>query len=158
MDQEYPKTRFFWKTEKTQKCLEICQNQRYALWPEFSNPSGSVVSTMFCKVKSALKKNFFLHGDFRPLPNQNVQIWDYFFALLFPKDSESLKILDIRLWEVGAKRRLNGTSKVNTRTNGQTDRRTFRLIESIGPEGQCFEKIKTTNYSIKETSKHRSPT
>ena len=29
---------------KTQKRLEICQNQRYALWPEVSNPSGSVVS------------------------------------------------------------------------------------------------------------------
>ena len=53
------------------------------------------------------------------------------------------KILDIRLQEVGAKRRLNGTSKVSTHTDGetdrQTDRRTFRLIESIGPEGRCFE-------------------
>ena len=37
---------------------------------------------------------------------------DHFFQLLFPKDSESLKILDIRLWEVGAKRPLKGTSKV----------------------------------------------
>ena len=50
MDQEYPKTQFFWKTEKiiqnakTQKRLESCQNLRYALWPEISNPSGSVVS------------------------------------------------------------------------------------------------------------------
>ena len=37
---------------------------------------------------------------------------NHFFPLLFPKDSESLKILDIRLREVGAKRPLNGTSKV----------------------------------------------
>ena len=37
---------------------------------------------------------------------------DHFFPLLFPKDSESLKILDIGLWKVGAKRPLNGTSKV----------------------------------------------
>ena len=69
---------------------------------------------------------------------------DHLFPLLFPKDSESLKILDIRLWEGGAKRPLNGTSKVNRQTNRQTDtrthRRTFQLIESIGPEGQCFEK------------------
>ena len=63
-------------------------------------------------------------------------MWDHFFPLLFPKDSESLKILDIRLREVGAKRPLNGTSKVNTQTplhvrllvancadeRGQTDR------------------------------------
>ena len=42
-----------------------------------------------------------------------------------------------------AKRRLNGTSKVNRRTDGQTDgrtdRRKFQLIESISPEGRCFE-------------------
>ena len=50
--------------------------------------------------------------DFRPLPNKNVQMLDHFFPLLFPKDSESLKILDIRLREVGAQRPLNGTSKV----------------------------------------------
>jgi hypothetical protein len=37
---------------------------------------------------------------------------DHFFPLFFPKDSESLKILDIRLWEVGAKRPLKGTSKM----------------------------------------------
>ena len=29
---------------KTQKRLEICQNQRYTLQPEVSNPSGSMVS------------------------------------------------------------------------------------------------------------------
>ena len=37
---------------------------------------------------------------------------DHFFPLLFPKDSESLKILDIQLREMGEKRPLNGTSKV----------------------------------------------
>ena len=75
------------------------------------NPSGSVVSTMFCKAKSAKKKKIW-RGDFRPLPNKNVQMLDHFFQLLFPKDSESLKILDIRLREMGAKRPLNGTLKV----------------------------------------------
>ena len=70
---------------------------------------------------------------------------DHFFPLPFPKDSESLKIFDIRLRKVGAKRPLNGTSKVNRQTNRQTDtrthRRTFRLIESIGPIKWCFEDI-----------------
>ena len=141
------KTGIFWKTEKiiqiikTQKRIEICQNKRYTLRPEVSNPSGSVVSTMFCKAKNI----FLLFGDFRPLLNKNVQIWDHFFPLLFPKDSESLNILDIRLQKVGAKRRLNGTSKVNTRTDRRTDRQTDRwtnrLTETIGPEGRCFEKI-----------------
>ena len=70
------------------------------------------------------EKNFFLRGDFRQFSNKNVHIWDHFFPLLFPKDYESLKILDIRLREVGAKRPLNGTSKVNRHTDGHTDRRT----------------------------------
>ena len=58
-------------------------------------------------------------------------------VLFSPKDSQYLKTLDIRLREVGAKRRLNGTSKVNRRTDKQTDRQTdrqtniwtFRLID-----------------------------
>ena len=41
---------------------------------------------------------------------------------------------------MGAKRRLNGTSKVSTRKDRRTDRQTFRLIESICSEGRCFEK------------------
>ena len=80
-------------------------------------------------------------GDFRPLPNKNVQISDHCNPLLFPKDSESLKILDIPLREVGAKRCLNGTSKVNTwtdrwtdrRTDRQTDISTYRKHRPIGP-------------------------
>ena len=40
------------------------------------------------------------------------------------------KILDIRLWEVGAKRRLNGTSKVDTQTDGHTDRQTDILTSA----------------------------
>ena len=51
------------------------------------------------------KSKFFLRGDFRPLRNKNVQMLDHFFPLLYPKDSESLKILDIRLREVGTKDR-----------------------------------------------------
>ena len=84
---------------------------------------------MFCKAKS--------RGNFRPLPNKNVQMLDPFFTLFFPKDSESLKILDIRLREVGAKRPLNGTSKVNRQTNTPTDRQTdistYRKHRPRGP-------------------------
>ena len=50
------------------------------------------------KVKKKVReKNFFLRGDFRQFLNKNVHIWNHFLPLLFPKDSESLKILDIRL-------------------------------------------------------------
>ena len=41
---------------------------------------------------------------------------------------------------MGAKRRLNGTSK-SEHTDTDTNIWTFRLIESIGPEGRCFENI-----------------
>ena len=44
------------KPQKTQKRLEICQNQRYALRPEVSNPLGSVVSGW---TKNTQKPDFF---------------------------------------------------------------------------------------------------
>ena len=47
------------------------------------------------------KKNFIRRGNFTPFFCKNVQILDPFFPLLFPKESESLKILDIRHWKVG---------------------------------------------------------
>ena len=58
-------------------------------------------------------KKLFRRGNFRPFLSKNVHIWHHFFPLIFPKDSKSLQILNIQFWKVGAKRRLNGTSKVN---------------------------------------------
>ena len=80
---------------------------------------------MFCKAKSA-KNNFFLRGDFRPLPNKNVQRWDHFFPLLSPKDSENLKSLDIGLQEMGTKKRLNGVNKWEKKTKFFFHRGDFR--------------------------------
>ena len=54
-----------------------------------------------------------------------------FFPLLFHKDSKSLKILDIWLWEVGAKRRLNNISKLNRQTDGRTDTQTDRQTDIL---------------------------
>ena len=123
---------------------------------------------MFCKAKSAKKKNnFFLRGNFRQFLNKIFHIWDHFFPLLFPKDSESLKILDIRLREVGAKWCLNGTSKVSTRTNrrtdGQTDRRTdistYRKHPPRGPMlWKCMNEffVLSSSFPRKETYDRRS--
>ena len=44
---------------------------------------------------------------------------------------------------MGAKRPLNGVRKCDGQTHTQTDIRTFRLIERIGPEGGFFEKSAT---------------
>ena len=57
---------------------------------------------------------------------------------------------------MGAKRPLNGTSKVNRQTDRQTDGQTFRLIESIGPEGRCFEKEGTRSISNAQENVSRS--
>ena len=110
------------KTQKNQKRLEICRNKQYALWPEASNPSGGVVSTMFCKAKSAKKTIYFCAAILDHFQTKMFQSETTSFHYFSPKDSESLKILDIQLCEVGAKRRSNGTSKVNTQTDGQTDK------------------------------------
>ena len=83
----------------------------------------------FVRQNQQKKTTVFLRADFRQLSSKNVQRLDHFFPLLFSKDSESLKILDIKLREVGAKRRLNGTSKVNPQTNRQTDGQTDRHFD-----------------------------
>ena len=90
-----------------------------------------MVSTMFCKEKSARKKKlfFFSFGNFRQLPTKKFQIWDNFFPLLFPKDFKFKRILDIQLQEVGATRRLNSTPKVTR----QTDKSTYRKHRPKGP-------------------------
>jgi hypothetical protein len=69
------------------------------------------------------EKNFFFRGDFRQFSNKNVQMLDHFFPILFPKDSKSLKILDIRLREVGAKRPIKKTQ--NRRRPKQVKKKTF---------------------------------
>ena len=58
------------------------------------------------------QNKLFLRSNFTPFISKSFQISDPFFLFLFPKDSKSLKTLDIQLWEVGKKRRLNGTSNV----------------------------------------------
>ena len=68
---------------------------------------------------------FFCRGDFRPFLSKIVQIWDYFFPLLFPKQSEYLKRLDIGLWELGAKKPLNGVRKCDGQTDKQTNKQTY---------------------------------
>ena len=93
---------------------------------------------LLSKAKFAHKITLFLRSDFTPFICKSFKIWDHFYLLLFPKDSESLKNLDIRLGEVGAKRCLNGTSKVNTHTNTQTDISTYRKHR---PRGSMLWKL-----------------
>ena len=80
--------------------------------------------------KFQLKTIFFL-WQFQTTSKLKISNQRSLLSITFSKDSESLKILDIQLQEVGTKRHLNGTSKVNTHSNPQTQRRTNRLIEKF---------------------------
>ena len=73
VDQEYTETKKNLKTEKiiqngkTQKPVEICQNYRYSLRPGVHREAWFPP----CFVRQNQQKiNFFLRGDFRPLPNK----------------------------------------------------------------------------------------
>ena len=77
-------------------------------------------------MKKKSVENFFCRNDFTPFISKSFQTSDHFFPLRFPKDSENLKKFDIGLWEVGAKRRLSGTSKVNRQTDKHMDKSTYR--------------------------------
>ena len=83
--------------------------------------------------------------QFTTFMSKSFTIWDHFFPLLFPNDSEYLKCLDIGLWEVGTKRLLSGVRNCDGKTDKQTDKktniRTFSLKESITPEGQSVENL-----------------
>ena len=67
-------------------------------------------------MKNLFKKNFFCRGDFKPFLSKNVQIWDQFFTLFFPKDSKKLNSFDIGAQEMGAKRALNQVRNTYTKT------------------------------------------
>ena len=41
--------------------------------------------------------------NFTPFMSKSFQIWDHFFPLLFPKDSENLKFVDIYFGKWGQK-------------------------------------------------------
>ena len=43
-------------------------------------------------------ENFFAVSILDKFFDKNVQIWDLFFPLIFPNDSESLKMLDFQKW------------------------------------------------------------
>ena len=70
-------------------------------------------------MKKSIKKNIFRRSDFTPFMRIFFFfiIWEHFFTLLFPKDSEDINSLDIELQEVGEKQ-LKGVRKCD----GQTDK------------------------------------
>ena len=129
---------------KTRKHLEVCQYQRYTLRPEVSNPSGSVVSTMFCKAKSA-KNNFFFARRFQTTSKQKCSNVRPLLSITFPQEFRISKNIGHPTLGSGGKKTVKRYLKsehTDRHTDKHTHGRTFRLIESIGPEGRCFENLK----------------
>ena len=133
--QRIPQNPIFLKNKKNyskrkkSKSLEICQNQQYALRPEVSNPSESMVST---------KKTFFvLFGNFRPLPNKKCLNLRPLLSITFPQGFQiSLNIGHLTSGSGGTKT-FKRYLKVNRRTYGHTDTQpdklTYRKHRPRGP-------------------------
>ena len=80
----------------------------YMLWKS-PDPKDSQIGPA-SKAKF-VENQTFLCGNFIPFISKIIQIWDHFLPLVFPKDAEILKSLDIGLHEVGATKLLNGVNK-----------------------------------------------
>ena len=127
---------------KTQKHLEICQNQRYALRPEVSNPSGSVVFTMFCKAKSATKKTFFA----RRFLTIFKQKWSNLIPLLsitFPQGSRISKNIGHPSLGSGGKKTFKRYLK-SEHTHGRTVRQTDVHFDLQKASAQRADALKTS--------------
>ena len=77
------------------------------------------------------KNKLFLSCDYTPFIIKSFQMWHHFLPLLFPKDSKSLKNLDIRLWERGAKKALKPYLK-SEHTDKHVDKSTYREHQPRG--------------------------
>ena len=96
------------------------------------NPTGSVVSTMFCKAKSA-KKTFFLRGDFRPLPNKNVRP---LLSITFPQGfriSKNIGHPTSGSWGKKTVKRYLKSEQTDRHTDRRTDKLTYRKHRPKGP-------------------------
>ena len=90
------------------KCIKSPGHGRQSI----SQPMRIVARIPKKSGKIRQKSNFFCAAILHPLwAKVATQIWDRFFPLVFPKDSENLESLDIGLWEVEAKRSFNGVNK-----------------------------------------------
>ena len=59
------------------------------------NSSTNTKKNLLSKAKFAQKQTFLLCSNFTPFVCKSFQIGDHFFPLLFPKDSEPLKVLAV---------------------------------------------------------------
>ena len=117
--------------------MESIKGDPHSWWPMMTHTKRELggrpqdplcLKTMWTNKKKKRKK-LFRCGDFTPFMSRSFQIWDHFFPLLCPKDSENLS-LDIGLWELGAKKPLNEVRN--------TDTKKILLSKANLPRNICF--------------------
>ena len=130
-----------------QKCsylrplLSITFPQGFWIFKIFGHPilgsGGKKTLKWYLKSEHFLKIRY----DFRTFSSKNAQIWDHFFPLLFPQGFWISEVVGHLTSESGGKKMFKRYPKnwAYGQTNTQTHRRIFQIIESIGPEGRCFE-------------------
>ena len=107
--------------------------KKFGHWTSGSGGKKTFKLSEEMKEKICIKKKFRC-GDFTPFMSKSFQIWDHFFPLLSLKMSESLKK------KFKTVKRYLKSELIHRQTHTHTHIWTNRLIESMGPEGQCFEK------------------
>ena len=82
--------------------------------------------------------NFFRRRNFTSFRSKIFRIWDHLFTLLFPQGFQISN--KFGHWTSGSKGK-NWVRKCDVQTDKQTNKHTetFRLMESLGPEGRCFK-------------------
>ena len=135
-----PKPELFEKRNKSSQTQKLKNLQKYAKINDTPFAQRSLIhrEAWFppCFVGKINEKNYFgFVLRFRPLPKK-IQIWDHFFPLLFPQGFQISKNIGHPTLGSGGKKTFKWYLK-SEQTDGQThrhtDRRTFWLIESIGP-------------------------
>ena len=97
--------------ETSLSCIASSNNKKSCIkeTKHFSTDAESSTDTkkILLERQNLMKFFFLLNCNFTPFMNKSFQILDHFFPLLFPKNFENEKSLDIGLYKRGAKRRLN---------------------------------------------------
>ena len=100
--------------------------------------------------KISKKTNFFI-WRFQTSSKQKCSNLKPLLSIIFPQGFRiSKNVGHLTLGSGGKKtfKRYLKSEQTDRHTDRHTDRRTNRLIESIGPEGQCFEKLDAIQMQI----------
>ena len=146
---------FFEKRTKSSKMQKLKNVQRYAKISDTPFAQRSLIhrEAWFppCFVNQNQQKKTFFLRRFQTSSKQKCSNVRPLLSINFPQGFRISKNIGHPTSGSGGKKTVKRYLK-SEQTDRRTDRRTFQLIESIGPEGRCFEK------SMKSCAEARSMT